>query len=257
MTDPRSMTPQSDDPSAPAAGPQFERDGFVRPVEHGWRWLAAGWDSLRRDAGLWVGMMVVFILINLVAQFIPFIGTLLMSLLFPVFAGGFMLGCRAQEEGSGLEFGHLFAGFREHTPRLVVVGAVSLAGAVAATLLMLSVLGSVVFSAMTSGAEAAPAVPLASGLLAVSLALAVMVPVYMAIWFAPALIVLQDAPAVPALKASFAACLKNFPAFMFYGVVLMVLAFLATLPFLLGWLVLGPVVVGSVYAAYRDIYFQA
>lgn len=256
MTDPHSMTPHSATPTDAAAGSQFDRDGFVRPVEHGWRWLAAGWDSFRRSVGLWVGMMVAFILINLVAQFIPFVGTLAMSLFFPVFAGGFMLGCRAQEEGAGLEFGHLFAGFREHTGKLVVVGAVSLVGTLVATLLMLAVLGSVVFTAMSSGAETVPAVPVASGLLAVALALAVMVPVYMAIWFAPALIVLQGAPAVSALKASFAACLKNLAAFMLYGVVLMVLAFFATLPFLLGWLVLGPVVVGSVYAAYRDIYFR-
>lgn len=256
MTEPRSLSPQSAEPAERATGPQFEREGFVRPLEHGWRWLAGGWDSFRRSAGLWVGMMVVFILINLAAQFVPLIGTLLMSLLFPVFVGGFMLGCRAQEQGPGLEFGHLFAGFREHTGKLMVVGAVSLAGAVLATLLMLAVLGGVVFTAMSSGAETVPVVPLASGLLAAALALAVMVPIYMTIWFAPALIVLQDAPAVPALKASFAACLKNLAPFMLYGAALMVLAFFATLPFLLGWLVLGPVVVGSVYVAYRDIYFR-
>jgi hypothetical protein len=33
-----------------------------------------------------------------------------------------------------------------------------------------------------------------------------------------------------------------------------VLAIFASIPFGLGWFALGPVVVGSVYAAYRDIY---
>jgi hypothetical protein len=38
--------------------------------------------------------------------------------------------------------------------------------------------------------------------------------------------------------------------------VILALGFLASIPFGLGWLVLGPVILGSVYAAYRDIYFE-
>jgi hypothetical protein len=45
--------------------------------------------------------------------------------------------------------------------------------------------------------------------------------------------------------------------FLIYGIVLFVLAMIASIPFGLGWLVLGPVVFGSVYAAYRDIYVPA
>jgi hypothetical protein len=32
-------------------------------------------------------------------------------------------------------------------------------------------------------------------------------------------------------------------------------AILASIPFLLGWLVLGPVIGASIYTSYRDIYF--
>lgn len=254
-TDPDPAAPASD-PAAAAHAPQFFREGFARPVEHGWRWLAAGWDLFRRQPGLWVGLMLAFILINLVAQWIPFLGPLLMALLFPVFTGGFMLGCRALDGGGGLEFAHLFAGFRQDMAKLIVVGAVSLAGTLVAMLLMMVVLGGAAFTAMASGAGAPPAIPFVTGLIGLLLAVAVMVPVYMAIWFAPALIVLQGAPEVPALKASFAACLKNLAAFVAYGVVLMILGFFATLPMALGWLVLGPVVIGSVYSAYRDIFFR-
>jgi hypothetical protein len=35
-----------------------------------------------------------------------------------------------------------------------------------------------------------------------------------------------------------------------------VLAILASIPFGLGWLVLGPVMICSVYASYRDIYLE-
>jgi uncharacterized membrane protein len=79
----------------------------------------------------------------------------------------------------------------------------------------------------------------------------------MALWFAPALVMLQNQSAPRAIAESFKGCLKNIVPFLIYGIVLFVLALIASIPFGLGWLVLGPVVLGSVYAAYRDIYVPA
>jgi hypothetical protein len=42
-----------------------------------------------------------------------------------------------------------------------------------------------------------------------------------------------------------------------YGVLLFVFAVLATIPLGLGWLVLGPVVTASVYASYRDVFYES
>jgi hypothetical protein len=39
-------------------------------------------------------------------------------------------------------------------------------------------------------------------------------------------------------------------------VILLLLSMLASLPFGLGWLVLGPVLAGSLYTSYRDIFFE-
>jgi uncharacterized membrane protein len=86
------------------------------------------------------------------------------------------------------------------------------------------------------------------------LALALAVPVYMAIWFAPALIMFHDVKPLDAMKSSFFACLKNIVPFLLYGIILMVLCVVASIPFGLGFLVLGPVIVGSIYAGYRDIF---
>ena len=78
-----------------------------------------------------------------------------------------------------------------------------------------------------------------------------------ALWFAPALVVLRGAAPVAAIKESFSACLKNFVPFLIYGIVLLVLGIVAAIPLGLGWLVLGPVVIASVYVAYRDIFGDA
>jgi len=81
--------------------------------------------------------------------------------------------------------------------------------------------------------------------------------IVMAVWFAPALVVFNHMPPAAALKASFHACLKNLVSFLVYALLTMVLCFFAALPLGLGFLVLGPVLAGSVYASYRDTFITA
>jgi len=83
---------------------------------------------------------------------------------------------------------------------------------------------------------------------------ALFIPVTMAVWFAPALVMLDGIEPWPALKWSFFGCLKNMWPFLVYGLVFFVLAIVASIPFGLGWLLLGPVLIASVYTSYRDIF---
>jgi uncharacterized membrane protein len=111
------------------------------------------------------------------------------------------------------------------------------------------------FAVMT-GAATDPSAYGASTVLALLVVAALVIPVNMALWFAPALVMLQDQTAMHAITQSFKGCVRNIVSFLIYGVVLLVLGFVASIPLGLGWLVLAPVILGSVYAAYRDIYFE-
>jgi uncharacterized membrane protein len=102
-----------------------------------------------------------------------------------------------------------------------------------------------------------PAGAILTLLLAALVGLALMVPVFMAIWFAPALVVFDGKDAIEAMKQSFAGCLKNIVPFLIYGLVLFVLSILASIPLGLGWLLLGPVLAASVYTGYKDIFTAA
>ena len=113
--------------------------------------------------------------------------------------------------------------------------------------------------AMMGGAMpdmAAPAAAL-TVILAVLIIFALMLPVMMAIWFAPALVLFHGKGALEAMQASFFGCLKNIVPFLVYSVVMLVLGVLAAIPFGLGWLVLGPVLAASIYTSYKDIYLTA
>ena len=76
----------------------------------------------------------------------------------------------------------------------------------------------------------------------------------MAYWFAPALVMLGRLSPMDAAKESFMACLRNFLAFLVYGIVMGLLAIVAIIPLGLGLLVWVPVMIASTYAGYRQIF---
>lgn len=234
----------------------FVPGGQARPIGHGWRWIAEGWDFFKRQPGLWIGMVLLLLVIMIGTALIPVIGGLFMTLFGPVFAAGIVVGCRALDRGEELELGHLFAGFRERTGTLVGVGAIYLAASLVVMLVVGLSMG-VGMSAMMGQAD--PEQAAAMGLtmvLSMLIVFALLLPMIMAIWFAAPLVVFHDYPAWEAMKGSFAGCLKNIRPFLWYSVVLTLLAMLASLPLMLGWLALGPVIAASLYTAYRDIYLK-
>jgi uncharacterized membrane protein len=225
-------------------------------------WFSEGWNLFKQAAGLWIGMIVVYAIIMIALGMVPLL-SLLNTLLGPVFTAGFMLGCRALERGDGMQFSHLFAGFSQRTGTLVGVGGLYLAGTIAvfvvAGLVALGSNADLLMGAMT-GAEQDPEklAELGTGfMLAVLIALALILPLVMAMWFAPALVVLHGKGAIEAMKLSFTGCLRNILPFLVYGIVGLVLAVIASIPLMLGWLVLAPMIIGSMYAAYKDIFLES
>ena len=233
--------------------------GEIRTVAagQGWAWIVSGFELFKKQPGIWIVIAILLIVIMVVLAFIPVLGAIATYLLLPVFTGGLMLGCRSLARGGTLEINHLFAGFQTQTGNLVVVGAI-VVGAI--IVVMLPVMAIVFFGAFF-GASAGGAAGIGgmgmSFVLAFLIALALGMLVYMALWFAPALVVLRGLAPVDALKQSFAACLKNIVPFLIYGIVAFVLSFVAMIPILLGLVVLIPVLVASIYTAYQDIFGDA
>lgn len=216
-------------------------------------WVSEGWDLFKDNPGVWIGMIAVYLVTSLILGMIPLVN-LLLALAGPVFMGGLMLGAHAASQGDGVEFAHLFAGFREHFGKLVMVAVIYFVGI---AIIMMGVglsfsLGvGFIFGQASSAASETGLMTISIGIL---VALCLIVPWAMAIWFAPALIVLNEQSPLEAMKLSFRGCLKNFMAFLVFSVVLLLLAILAAIPLFLGFLVLAPVMVLATYTSYRDIF---
>lgn len=237
---------------------EFVAAGRTVPAQNSWKWNVEGWNLFKRQPRIWIALIVVFIVISIALAFIPILGLLASMVLGPVFVAGVMIGCRAQDEGGELKIEHLFAGFRSRFGTLLTVGLLYLAATAVIALIAGLVTGVKLLSLLGGGASDPGAVLSAAMtlLLALLIMLALMVPVFMAIWFAPPLVVFHQLGALEALKSSFAGCLKNTVPFLVYGVILLVASIVASIPFGLGWLVLGPLIAASIYTAYRDIFFR-
>jgi uncharacterized membrane protein len=243
-----------------AAGPdaEFLPAGRAVPAGRGWTWFTDAWALFREQPGTWVLIILVFVVVSVVIGIVPVLGNLAGYVLGPIFAGGLMLGCHELARGGELRLGHLFAGFQDRLGRLALLGVAYLLMVLGALFVAFAVAGAGLGFGWLLGMGGDP-MPAGIGtttiLLAVLVALALMIPAAMAIWFAPALVALNDFGVGEALKASFSASLRNFVPFLVYGAVFVGLAIVASIPLMLGWLALGPTIVASVYTAYRDIFY--
>ena len=229
--------------------------GRTVAAERGWAWIAEGWRMFLRAPGLWIGMIVVLILIFIALNFVPLVGPFAGIVLQPVFAAGLMIVCAKIHKGETPEFGDLFAGFQQRFGVLAAVGAIYLAGTVAILVAAALATGVGAFSLASVGTDR-PEIGI-TFLLGALIVMALMLPLAMAVWFAAPLVLFHGQAAIPAMKRSFSGCLRNFMPFLVYGVIGFVFAILASIPAMLGWLVLGPVAAAaSVYTSYRDIYLN-
>lgn len=229
----------------------------------GWQWIVEGFGLFKKSPIIWVVLTFILFIIAIALYLIPIMAPLVFYILWPIlstiFLGGLMMGCKAQQNGEELEIAHLFAGFKKSTNALIALGGVYLVGQIVIREVMLIFGGSAIISLMKGGEPdlAAMTAAMSGAMLAVLVGLALYVPLAMALWFAPALAIFNDMQPVPALKSSFNACLKNIIPFLIYGIALLVLSLIASIPLFLGFLVLVPVIVASIYASYRDIYASA
>lgn len=226
----------------------FLPDGRRVPVGQATRWLASGWQMFRVAAGTWIGMTAVLLLITVGLGVVPVVNWLL-NLLFPVFVAGIVIGCRSLEEGNGLRLAHLFAGFSQRLGSLLAASVLYLLAILLAALLL-----GVLAAISGVGGMHGFAADFVVGMI-VLCGVLVGVPLATALWLASPLIVFQQLSAYQALRAGFLVALRNVAPLLVYGLLALLAAALASLPFFLGWLVLIPILHASLYAFYRDVFF--
>ncbi|MGQ0578975.1 MAG: BPSS1780 family membrane protein [Betaproteobacteria bacterium] len=225
----------------------------------GWQWIVAAFQLFRKNPLIWLVLNMALMLIGLALSLLPVIGAYVLYLLTPVFLGGIMTAAKDQDGGQDIEIAHLFRGFRHNAAHLVTVGGVYLVGQVVISGVMLTLGGPEFQDAVAAGIGAldAPALTPEGArrvLQAMLVGTVLFVPLAMAVWFAPALVILGDEPGFQALWTSLLACLRNVLPMLLYSIVSSVLLVFAVIPFGLGLIVWIPVMLLTIYTSYRDVF---
>lgn len=227
--------------------------GTVSPA-HALKWLAAGWRLFIGNPGVWLAQTLIFIIILSALGLVPLIGWAAAPVALPVLAAGMVAGAHAQAAGKRVRVDHLFDGLRLHAGNLLLVGGFHLLGALIAAMVAAAIGGSAVLTGMVIGAFAGMGLAAGGVMFGVLVFTVLWGLLMMALWFAPALVMLQDVAPLDAMKISARACFRNLLTFIVFGALLYVLAWVAMLPAGLGVFVLVPVLAGALEAAWRDTF---
>jgi uncharacterized membrane protein len=225
---------------------------------NGWLWIKQGYWLFKKSPVLWVVLVVIGTAGLVAIASVPVVGDPLATLLFPVLLGGLMLGCRALEHGEELELAHLFAGFRQNTQQLVTLGGINLVSQLLIFGAMMLTGGATLVSILMSGKPVDDTEVFFQAAAGAGIALLIGATLFcvllLAMQFAPTLVIFGKMQPIPALKASLRACLRNVAPLSLYGVLIILFGVVASMPMLLGLLILLPVMVASMYASYRDLF---
>jgi len=232
-----------------------------------------GFDLFRKSPAMWLFLVITYwIGVAMLGQ-IRYVGLAASTVLLPAFSVSFMVMCAALDTGGALQPALLFSGFRREPARMLTLGLFYLVS-IFAVLGMASVADSGALLQWVILGEEPPLEVLREGSVSQALMLAALAgtPVLMAFWFAPVLAAWGRMGAAQSLFYSFFAVWRNWRAFCVYGAMLalagtvfLVTVTLAaivtqgqlqTLRFLALVLTLLtlPIVFGSFYASYRDIF---
>jgi len=249
----------------------------VTPVS-GWNWVLTGFALFRRSPAMWAFLTLAYIILMQLLGMIPALGWFAATVLIPAFSASFMNVSRELDRGRKLRFDLLFSGFRSNLRALLAQGGLYLASGLAILGLSALIDGGLLLQLMVLGTR-----PPAAAFEGANLALAAMfagtlyLPVLAAFWFAPALSAWRNLPAFQSLFYSFFASMRNWRAFVAYGLALALLSMICSFAlFMLALLVRGvlgnrsqdafvlvmlpvmltyiPTLFASFYASYRDVF---
>ena len=192
-----------------------------RDAAHGVLWLRHAFAMLWAQRVRWLLLLLAYYVIVWAIRNVPYVGPLVTAMLKPVFAVGFLAAAWSQERGEPPSLRHLFAGFRANLRALLLLGVVFVAGIMGAVAATWFIDGGKLLGVMSGAAPIDEAFLASADVQAAMLFGAICaLPVLLASWFAPALVVFQDCGAARALATSFRAAVANGRPIAVYGLLL-------------------------------------
>lgn len=220
-------------------------------------WISTAWQVLTKDLGSFIGYFLLYLVISIVIQFIPFVGGIAMQVIAPALMAGFMIVAHAILKGKSYTFSSFFDGFKFLGDLflaslvkgligvLIILIPLSIGAAMVLTEISLSeITDSPEYFIMDYGPQ-----------LAIYMLIGMIPVIYLAIaWmFTEHLIVLRGLKFWPAMKASKTIISKKWLNFFGFAIVLGLINILGALALGIGILITAPLTIVAMYTAFEDV----
>jgi hypothetical protein len=191
-------------------------------ARHGIAWLAQAYALFKRKRLPWVMLLLTYYVLLKLLLYVPLIGPYAITILKPVFAVGLLAAAWTQERGGTPVLNQLFQGFRANLTSLLPIGVFYVIGITAAVFASSLVDGGKLLDLLSNtGAmsEQEIVAALGDGALQAGMLFSALlsIPVLIATWWAPALVVFQNAGAGAALAVSLRAAMANWRPLFIYA----------------------------------------
>jgi len=236
----------------------------TRPFQHGFKWFADAHQILLHDFGNWLRLSLIVVGLFLVATAVP-MGSLVLQIAMPALWYGIYVAGKASHSGEQWSVQILFSGFSQDKRKLLVLGAI-LAGI---NLVILSIafmvlenvvdVQPIVTAMLNQNPQAlekilADPILVEKILMVVLLVLTVSLPVVMAGWFAPILVIEKGLSVIESLRVSFNICLRNTAPFLLFGLVGFVLIMFVVMTLFVAAIYAVPLFFVSFFTSFDDIW---
>ncbi len=230
------------------------------PAGDGIEWLKQAWELFKKDFIIWFVLLVLWLIAIFVVSFIPFFGSLALSLVSPAIIAGFFYMAHQAHQGHKVEFNDVFYGFKNKLEPLLILGAIQLAFYIALGLLTVmgvALGGMAMIASAAADSAASMFVTMAFATAGTLVLILISIPFSMAMLYAPILVLFHDMTAIQSLSRSFKACLSNLLPWLLFSIVATVLFMLSALTLFIGAIVIAALCIISVYISYRSIFLKA
>jgi uncharacterized membrane protein len=233
-------------------------DGIVTPgnttirkldINRGVEWIAGGFKLFMKKPGELILAGLALFVVTIVLNFVPIAGGGLTTMLVVAAAGAMMFACRAIEDGQDL------LASAQKAANITPLWILSLIAAGMG--IAIALFGFLLAATAVGLAFVSPALAIGLGVLIFLLMTLVSIPIVMAMWLAPGLVVFKGVDPIESIRLSFTASTKNFLPFIIFYV-------LAVIGFALGGMLMGiglifvfPVLLCATYVAYKDMFATA
>ncbi|MFZ1750598.1 MAG: BPSS1780 family membrane protein [Saprospiraceae bacterium] len=218
-------------------------------------YISSGIDIFKKNPGGYLGFVVLFGIIYMIINFIPFLGMFIWIIIGPALGMGFAIAAHRQEKMNDLEFGNFFKGF-DHIAQLIVANIILMIIFLIIALPLIFMLGFSFFSAMGSGdVEAINDFSSQMAGMGIWILVVALLFMYIAIslrW-TNNLIVFHKYDAVSAIKTSWQLVHKNWFSHLVFMLLCLLLALGGLILLVIGLLFAYPIILVSDYAGYADV----